>query len=58
MSMVRDVVGPLPLGEMGSYEITTVSMPVGHYFSMSLGKHFFSKTPQDFSEIPHKVEMT
>ena len=56
--MVRDFVGPLPLGEMGSYEITTVSMPVGHYFSMSLGKHFFSKTPQDFSEIPHKVEMT
>ena len=44
MSMVRVAVGPLPLGEMWSYEITTVSMPVGH-ISMSLGKHFFNKTP-------------
>ena len=34
--------GPLLLDEKGSYEIT--SMSVCQYVSMSVGKHFFSKT--------------
>ena len=39
--------GPPPLGEKGSYDFTTVSM--------SVGKHVFSNTAQDFSEASHEV---
>ena len=34
------IFGPLPLGEKGSYKSTTVSLSVGQYVSMSVGKQF------------------
>ena len=44
----------MSLGKTGSYGIITVSMSVDQYVSLSVSKHFFSKTAhQIFWKNPH-----